>query len=306
MANVDARPGPLRLVVGYAAIAAAIPYFVLKLIWLTGGTSGFTPTTPTDAGFDALNAATFVMDAVAIAVALALTHNFGMRLPPPLVLFPMWVGTGFLAMIALAVPLSMLAALARGESLFPAVESIVQPWVYQMVYAGFICQGIALMTALLLYARKRWATLPSVQPSKLHSLLATVSAILAFFISAWYLFWAAGGTIGVPAQTIATSAFYAHLMDAVFGVLSLAGGVGILMLVRRPTSWLALTLAWVGGATNFSWGLWFTINVLMSSPLAQGAQELGALGLMNFLRVLAGMMIGLVAAYQLASDRVKA
>jgi len=281
----------LRFAAGYLAIAAAVPYFVLKVIWLTGGTTGFNPDTPVSGEFDALNAATFAMDAAAIAVALALTHGWGRHLPAPLVLFPMWVGTGFLATIAIAVPISVVAAAVQGLSLLTADGGIVQPWVYAMVYAGFITQGIALLTAFALYTRDRWPILPHGEETSIQRLLATTGAVMAFGLGLAHLAWATNGE------------FYPRVMNTVFALLSMAGGAGILMMMRTRKSWTALVLAWVGSATNFSWGLWVTVNALMDSPLNDNGNS--ALGLVSFARVLAGMLIGMVAATSLSRGSVK-
>ncbi len=288
----------LRYAAGYAAVAAAVPYFVLKIIWLAGGSTGIIPGNPQSAEFDALNAATFAMDAVAIAVALALTHRWGERLSAPLVLFPMWVGVGFLTTIVIGVPVGLAV---KGQSLFEAADGLVEPWVYQLVYGGFIVQGLALTVAFFLYARRRWPSLPVGEP---YRLLATVAAVMSFAIGLLYLSWAFGSTFGLPEEAIATSAFTGRVMDGLFGIFSILGGIGLL----RLNSWLSVSLAWLGSGTNFAWGLWVSVNMLIDSPLTVGTKSLGLLGLANFTRVLAGMLAGLVAAYWLrgGSERLRA
>lgn len=293
----------VRYAAGYLALAAALPYFVLKIIWLTGGTVGFTGSTPQSAEFTALNAATFGMDAVAIVVALALTHRWGQRVPAPLVLFPMWVGTGFLATIAAGVPIAAaLTALDGGDAFDGGAASIVQPWVYRVVYAGFIVQGIGLLTAFVRYARARWPRLPvpAYRDSVLR-LIGTACAVLAAGLGVLYLFWALGGTAGLPSQEIRTSGFTGHVMDACFGVLSLLGAIGVVRLVRGQGSrWTAVALTWLGAGTNFSWGLWVTVNLVTDSPLTNGAHSLGVLGVTNLGRLLVGTLIGVVAAAELS------
>lgn len=298
-----------RSIAGYTAVAAAVPYFVLKIIWLSGGTVGMTAGTPLGAEFDALNAFTFLMDAVAIGVALAMTRPWGMRLPAPVVLFPMWVGTGFLATIVVGVPIATAVSAARGDNIFATDgASLVQPWVYEVVYAGFIVQGVSLMTAFFLYSRARWPRLPegtrSSELGKLQKQLGIGAAGLAALLGVLHLFWALGGTAGLPAQYIATSAFTGRFMDFVFGGLSILGAVGMFRLVRRRGSrWTAVLLVWVGAATNFSWGFWVTLNMLTDSPLTAGTREMGLLGLVNLARLLAGMLMGVVAAVDLAAAR---
>src|ERR1041384_23101 len=95
-----------RMLAGAAVIVGTLPYLTLKLLWLTGSTVGLTdPAFADDTSLHYLNLATAGMDLVAVLVALALTQNWGLRLPAWLVLLPIWIGTGFLAPILLAAPL---------------------------------------------------------------------------------------------------------------------------------------------------------------------------------------------------------
>lgn len=74
------QPGAMRLIVGYGAIACAVPYLCLKVVWLTGGQLGAADaSTMRDASMVALNAVTAGMDLVGIAIALAFTHAWGQR-----------------------------------------------------------------------------------------------------------------------------------------------------------------------------------------------------------------------------------
>ncbi|OLT34685.1 hypothetical protein BJF79_33065 [Actinomadura sp. CNU-125] len=75
-------PGRLRLAVCAATIAACVPYLTIKLAWLSGSTVGWNDT---DAAQDSAlyvgNLVTMLMDAAAVAVALAFTFRWGLRLP---------------------------------------------------------------------------------------------------------------------------------------------------------------------------------------------------------------------------------
>jgi hypothetical protein len=275
----------IRYVAGYAAVAAALPYVVLKISWLTGSTVGFNTATPVEDGFDELNAATMVMAMVAIAVALALTHRWGERLPAPLVLFPMWVGSGLLGPILIGVPVAVAIAGIRGEPIFDG--GIVEGWIYKMVYAGFIVQGAALLTAFALYARRRWASIHIGRSDALGVLLGTTAGLLLFGVGSLYLVWIADSPL-----------------NGVMGVLSVLGGVAMLMLVRGKGGWGAIVFAWLGSGANFAWGLWVTVNALASSPV--GSAVPAAMKLVQFLSVLTGMLAGLVAANVFSNARLRA
>lgn len=275
----------IRYAAGYAAVAAALPYFVLKISWLAGGSVGFNAETPGEEGFDVLNAATMVMAMVAIVVALALTHRWGERLPAPLVLFPMWVGSGLLGPILVGVPIAVAVAEIRGESIFAG--GIVEDWIYKMVYAGFIVQGAALITAFALYARRRWADLHIGRSDALNVLLGTVASILLFGVGSLYLVWIADSPL-----------------NGVIGLMSILGGVAMLKLVRGKGGWGAFAFAWLGSGANFAWGLWVTVNALASSPIGSGVPA--AVKLAQFLSVLTGMLAGLVACNVVNNARLKA
>src|SRR6266540_2526383 len=106
----------------------------------------------------ALNILSFCMDVVAVLLALTFTHGWGLRAPAGPTLFPMWVGTGFLAPIAVAWPIIVLAVmlgLGSGQRASSA-PALLEPWVPKMVYTLFVGQWLTLMTAFILYARARW------------------------------------------------------------------------------------------------------------------------------------------------------
>jgi hypothetical protein len=156
-----ARKGVTRLIVGYAAIAFMLPYLALKIAWISGAPVGMhNKSLVAEPSMLALNILTFCMDAAAILLALTFTHNWGLRAPAWPTLFPMWVGTGFLAPIAIAWPIIILArTLEPGSDHRPSsAPAMLEPWVTKVVYTSFACQGVALITAFILYARARWGT----------------------------------------------------------------------------------------------------------------------------------------------------
>ncbi|NUR71777.1 MAG: hypothetical protein HOU81_13220 [Hamadaea sp.] len=192
-------------IAAYAAVAAASPYLVLKIMWLSGSTIGTNASTPDDATFYAMNLFTVLMDATAVLLALAFTRRWGRRLPAPLILFPMWVGIGFLGAIVLALPAAAAISALRGVNVFAEGGGIVEPWVYAVVYVGFVSQGVGLLTAFVLYARERWPRLPGGPlPSEL-GLLAKSMVGMQALLGLICLYWGLGGDAGLPAGSTSFS-----------------------------------------------------------------------------------------------------
>ena len=315
--TASVRTGRVRMAVGYTTIACALPYFVLKLIWLSGGTIGVSDLTMLDdAGMITLNTITAGMDLVAILIGLAFTHQWGLRMPAWLVLPPIWVASGLLARFVVAVPITTIAAALTSGSPTRVPAGPVQPWVYALVYTEFAGLGIGLMLAFVLYARARWAfvfqsTTRTAPPGLTHDVqlpLATVAAVIAMLAGALNIAWAFGSRIGVGADVAARRTFSSHVVNGIDGALMIAAVVGVLLLVyrigRRVPLWLALALAWVGGGSLFGWGLWHMIVVLPNTALVRGRPDNMALfDLLALFQLLAGLMIGVVMFFLLAENR---
>ncbi|MFD0853265.1 hypothetical protein ACFQ07_13575, partial [Actinomadura adrarensis] len=112
----------VRLAFCYLTLAACLPYLTLKALWLSGADIGLDAEAADQmhsAKFMVANAVTMGMELTAVLVAFTFTYPFGRRLPAWLVLFPMWVGTGLLAPIALGAPLGMLVQAVAGGSPLP-------------------------------------------------------------------------------------------------------------------------------------------------------------------------------------------
>src|SRR6266508_4962420 len=186
------RTRALRLIAGYGAIASALPYLALKIVWLSGGSLGATdPTLMRDTSMIALNLATAGMDLVGVALALAFTHQWGQRIPAWLLLPPMWVATGLLARFIIGVPIVVAAGALAPASVPRAVAGPVQPWVYAVVYTEFAGMGIGLIAAFVLYAKARWAGMlgapgavaPPGATHELQVVLANTTAIAAIALT---------------------------------------------------------------------------------------------------------------------------
>jgi hypothetical protein len=270
-----------RLIVGYLAIAGTLPYLGLKVAWVAGLSIGVDDpgfmTTPT---MIVGNAFTAGMELVAILLALAFTHAWGQRIPAPLILFPIWIGTGFLAPIALSAP-------AIGFQFTTAHNGAggLDGWVTPMVYGSFIWQGVALLTAFVLYTRVRWARLftgrPAGRPARP---VAVVGAALAVLVGGFRLAWAFGAP-GLPGNPKIAN----YVLEGVGGVLALAAAAAICAIVaRRGRYWLSMIVVWVGSGALFAQSFW-----AVTTSLAMGGSDYGSpvWTLVHVAQVLAGVLL---------------
>jgi hypothetical protein len=257
----------VRHAIGWAAVLGTLPYLVLKAIWLAGGTIGITdPAMFDDTSALVLNAVTAGMDVVAVVVALAFTYSWGQRVPGFFVLVPIWIGTGFLAPIAVLLP-----SMDFGDP-----QPFLEPWVQPLVYGGFAWQGVMLAIAFVFYAMDRWPfvfrldtrDVPAAGPVR--AVLAHVGALLA----------AASG-VRFLAQG-----------DIVFGGFALSAAIGTVVMTNRIRGrfWVPLAVTWVGAGATFAWGAWAAVNSLGDTFLDGGAPAWPVL-----LGTAGGLVIGLTS-----------
>ncbi|PRX47838.1 hypothetical protein B0I33_105421 [Prauserella shujinwangii] len=263
-----------RRIAAYAAVAGTVPYLALKLSWLSGGSLGLRdPELVDTTAMYVANAVTGGMDLVALLLAFAFAQDWGRRLPGWLVLFPMWVGTGFLLPIALGIPV-IGVELGGG-----AAEAALAGWVRPLVYGGFAWQGCTLLTAFVLYALDRWEPLFArrTAPGPV-GVSGIAGAAMAVGTGGTQLVWAVTGT-GNLATRVLPGIDAALAFGAVVGVVLLAGGR-----LRFATP-----LVWAGSADMFAWGFWAVFSgVLMGEPDGQAA--VGAL------RMLGGVLLAVALA----------
>ena len=295
------RKGAARLIVGYAAITFMLPYLALKIAWISGAPVGFlNKSLVAEPSMLALNILTFFMDVVAVLLALTFTHNWGLRAPALPTLFPMWVGTGFLAPIAVAWPILILAQMLGpgGRQRPSSAPTLLEPWATKMVYTSFACQGLALMTAFILYARARWgaslrARTVDVQPSRpAITLLGAVASVAAAAAGTLHLLWAGGAPLGLPPLLLQSRDTNFDLLHATYGLAALGAAAGIVLLVNRRGRWplwVPLSLAWTGSGAMFSWGSWLLLAVV--SPFSRGFTS-WLLTANNVIKIGAGLLIG--------------
>jgi len=263
----------------------------------------------------AVNILTFFMDAVAIALALTFAHRWGVRARPWPVLFPMWVGMGFLAPIAVATPITALARMlgldsSQGSSSEAGAggQSMLEPWVTKMVYTSFVGQGLFLMAAFILYADARWGASLRTRigdgqpPRPAIALLGNTASVVAAAVGLLRLLWATGTPLGIPPRLLRGQGVNFYLSQATFGLAALGAAAGIIILVnrlgRRPL-WLPLILAWTGSGAMFSWGGWLLLANALSSSRGESAWLITVPNLMN---AGAGLLIGALIGPLVASS----
>ncbi|GAA1975588.1 hypothetical protein [Catenulispora subtropica] len=309
-------PGGLRLALCATALIAALPYLVLKLLWVSGVEVGVHGSAMRGGTMVGVNLLTVGMEAVAGAVALALVRPWGLRMPAWVLVFPMWVATGFLAPVVLGAPTAALAAMVSGQGAVGGGSNSPESldgWVFALVYGGFGVQGICLGAGFVLHARARWGGLFRLALRDLpgtpgtpgrtgmpvdgaRRVLATGVSVFALIPISAHLYWAAGGTAGHPADPDGSASRFA--LESVFGLLPLVGVIGTLILVHRrdgaPARW-ALISAWTGTATMFAWGLWWQLAGTISTPVTAGKDLRGVAGV-GGAQMLAGAVLATVLA----------
>ena len=231
----------------------------------------------------AANAISFGMDFVAMGLALTFAHRWGLRVPAWLVLFPMWVASGFLAPAVVVAPIAIITrALAANPA--PSTNAMLEPWVGRVVSASFAGQGAALIVAFVLYVRARWADLlrstttavaGATQPVQV--ILANVAALMAVIAGGLHVVWALGGTAGLSHRAISERTAQSYLLHGVWGLMCIAGAAGILTMVhhwcQRAPFKLLLALTWIGAGSMLAWGLWTLILVLFGITIGPRAAD---------------------------------
>ncbi|MEV4807064.1 hypothetical protein AB0K18_44315 [Nonomuraea sp. NPDC049421] len=286
------RPGIGRVTAAIVAVAAMLPYLTLKILWLAGHYVGVgAPDLMADPAMVGMNAMTFGMDAVGLVLALAFTMRWGLRLPAWLVLLPLWVGSGLLSVVVVSAPVVLVAS-----GLDALDGGPIEPWVYAMVYGGFIGQGVGLMAAFALYARDRW---PAVFTTRLARPFPSLTRPLQQVI-AWAALPVAVLLGGVMLTRVIGEQPYLAVQNLLRGTLAIAGALGLVALVRgrgRGPFWRPAVLVWLGSGTLFAWGLYAMVVAAAAGPLS--AAEGGVEEFVALFGMLTGLVMGLCAAFLL-------
>jgi hypothetical protein len=267
--------GRLGTAAAWLSALCCLPYLVLKVLWTLGVPVGITDPAELDAdAWVAANAVMAVIQLVGLALVVALTRPWALRAPAWLLLLPAWVGTGILFQVAVGV----LTGLSSPSHQSSVSTGGYQPWVFVVVYAGFVGQGVALAVAFGCLVRARWGDLlgertgevlvqlRARQGSWLESHVAEVAQVLAGAALAvagiaWY--WASGGTVGLSASQPAPT----WAMQVARGTGAVIAALGLLGLGGRwgPTTrlWVPVVLTWLGsGALAAFDGLTLVLNEL--------------------------------------------
>jgi len=249
-----------RLIVCYAAILGTLPYLILKASWVTGGGLGLRDPSFVDSDLMLFaNLLTGGMDVVAVVLALAFTYSWGRRIPAPLVLFPIWIGTGLLAPIVLNLPV-IVADLAEPR----LTEMPLENWVWAVVYGGFAWQGILLLTAFVLYARDRWwfVVTGTVKPGTL-GVPGVLGIVAAFVCAIGHTIWAFG-----------SGGMSARGQDVVLAVLGVLAAIA-LATVSQGRFWPRLVLVWTGAGAMAGTGVWGLFSALTMGSTGHAAMLAG-------------------------------
>ncbi|WP_234430682.1 hypothetical protein [Streptomyces sp. NRRL F-4489] len=301
-------------------LAACAPYLALKAVWLGGGHLGIPAASPLrrDGGtLMAFNGLTVLMDAAVIVLAFLLTRPWGRRVPGWLLAVPMWCATGLLAPIAVVFPVQAVGAAFTGGTGTGAhgggADALVAPWVWTVVYTGFIVQGLALGALFVRYARERWGhlwrgplgALPDGPARSAARLTAGAVAVLALLPASLYVWWAAGGTAGLPAVRIAARTLDDRLTDAGFALFTLVtvAGAGLLAYgggARRRGGRLPLLVplaaAWTGSGALAGWGGWLLLTAL-AAPVGDPSLPTALMNLTYAVQMIVGTLVAAAGAH---------
>jgi hypothetical protein len=271
------------------AIAACLPYLVLKAGWVLGSEVGIPRgSSLLDGGatLRVVNTVGVLMDLGVVVLALLLTCLWGRRVPGWLLVGPVWLATGLLTPIVLAYPVQLvLRATSGSPNEGPAAgEPFLAEWVFSVVYSGFIAQGLSLGALFVLYARRRWGhrwvgTVDDLGASRVPRAGASVVlAALATGLMLMHLVWALGGTTGLTVRRAVERTQDFHALEGAYVALALATVGGLLSWTfgwpGRLPLWIGAGLAVVGSAGLAGWGAWLLVVQAVNTVAAHQATAL--------------------------------
>ncbi|MCX5202009.1 hypothetical protein OG897_11170 [Streptomyces sp. NBC_00237] len=258
-----------RRVLRVLSAVACLPYLAIKITWIAGGRLGIpdgSALLDNRALMIIANSATVLMDAGVIVLAMLLTQAWGRRVPAALLALPMWAASGLLAPIMTGFPLQ----LVFGESGGVEAEGhppFLDPWVFTVVYGGFLLQGIALGGLFVPYAKERWGHLwqgpvaRAPRPGAALRTLGITGAVLALACAVPHFMTAFTGNGAGVVEPVTVNA---RLVSGSHGAFALAACAGLLMLAlriggRTPLK-AALAMAWTGSGALGCWGAWMLVT----------------------------------------------
>ncbi|MBZ4321220.1 hypothetical protein [Streptomyces huiliensis] len=294
------------------AVVACLPYLSLKLLWIAGADVGVKDLGEVSRGqWIAANAVTFGMDAIAALIAHVLTRPGGRRVRAWLILWPMWVATGMLVTLTVAVPVGMGVITATGAENPATADGMLRPWVFAVVYGGLIAEGLVLLAAFALYADERWGMLLRTRVRELadpagtqgmQRLLTALALGFLAFSGVLHLAWGLGSNLGMNAEWIARRNAVGRTGDLVHGMAALTGAAGLYALVFRRWGGVRvrvpLAMAWTGVGVVFGASGWMDVG---RSPAASALTGVG-----NTADLIAGLLtlcVGCFALTELTADQ---
>ncbi|MEU3722421.1 hypothetical protein [Streptomyces sp. NPDC031705] len=310
------RLGAGRRILSAVALAATLPYLTLKTAWLAGSRIGIPDgSLLLDGGLPitVANAVTLAMDATVIVLVLALTRPWGRRVPGWLLVVPAYVATGLLTPIVLGFPAQALVkalGMGAGEAVRAAREPFLDSWVFIVVYSGFILQAIALAGLFVAYVRERWGGgrrgVPERRLPSPTGVVAGAAALAGTAVAAAHLYWAFGGSAGLPADRVAAYSAESGVVSAAYAVCALAAAAGTVLLSRgggRPARW-PLALAWTGSAAMLCWGA-FTMAATLGVNFGTNEEATTAMYLTYAGQMITGLLAAAVVVRHLPSRRAR-
>lgn len=292
----------------WAAVVACIPYLAIKTNWLLGGELGIPPGSMLlDRGrapaMMAANAGSLALDATVVVLALALSRGWATRVPAWLLAGSLWVATGLLGPILVGFPAQFVMGLFLGPVDTSSADPFLDPWVFNVVYGGFIVQALALGTLAILHARDRWGHLwwgrMADLPDGGAGPALRVIAVACVAVLALPLLERISWVTGLGGDDLTRDGMLAQAGHVPFAVAALVG-VMILGLARSSRVRLLPVLGalWVGSSAMTCWSAWVLVSTGASSDAATDYPASTPLVLAFHLAV--GIAITAVGAIQLS------
>lgn len=246
--QMSRRPRFVQHLAVVAAVAAAAPYLVFKVLWLSGSTVGMTSAAVAGqmhgTRYLVGNIVTVAMVFVAVGLVMSLTLTWARRIPG-LVIFILGAGAaGLLAPILLGLPLGIVLQSLTGAGTQPADQGLA-PWVFGLVYAGFCVLAVAMAISVGAHVVDRWGHLLAAPPSAPSAFAVVCGAVGMLPFAGAMAYWGVMGPgssgpqgMDLPAQRTVL------VVTAVLGVASFVIPLVSRHLALWPrTAWL---VTWTG------------------------------------------------------------
>lgn len=255
-------PSRARLAVCLAAVVACLPYALLKIAWIAGADIGIADAEAAELMHESTtviaNLLTLGLELGAVAIVVALT--FARRIPPLLLIGPIWVGTGLLTPVAIGLPVGLAAQAVAGGAPAPD-DGGLHGWVFALVYGGFIAQAPLLLGAFVLRVVNQWPwvfrlrarDMTAGSTYDLQLLMTRTALVVTTMLAVVNVLWAVDAEAFAGPSGFETVAQRTFLLTG--GMLPLMGAIGAHALVgrRRGDSMLVpLAATWIGSAVAFA------------------------------------------------------